>query len=71
MKFNLDSVLGITLALALTPAAPASADTNEWLKPSSGYWEEPYWSLGRLPASQDAVLFDNSGFKHLLSVKTR
>ena len=56
----------VLVAFAITTAALASrADTNEWLKPTSGYWEEPYWSLGRLPASQDAVLFDNSGFKAL------
>lgn len=65
MKFNLYGFLWVPVALALTPAAPASADTNEWLKPSSGYWEDPYWSLGRLPASQDAVLFENPGFKAL------
>ena len=54
------------VALASATTSPAlRADTNEWLKPVSGYWEEPYWSLGRLPTSQDAVLFDNPGFKAL------
>lgn len=68
MKFNLyiHILLWVPVGLALTTAAPAlQADTNEWLKPGSGYWEEPYWSLGRLPASEDAVLFENPGFKAL------
>ena len=46
-------------------AASAAGATNEWTKPTSGYWEEPYWSLERLPTNQDMVLFDNSGFKAL------
>ncbi len=58
--------LWVLVALASTTVSPAlRADTNEWLKPDSGYWEEPYWSLGRLPASQDVVLFENPGFKAL------
>ncbi|HVV01450.1 MAG TPA: hypothetical protein VHH88_08815 [Verrucomicrobiae bacterium] len=62
------SCLGYWVLTALTLATASlvsRADTNEWLKPSSGYWEEPYWSLGRLPANQDVVLFDTSGFKAL------
>ncbi|HET7624958.1 MAG TPA: hypothetical protein VFM25_06790 [Verrucomicrobiae bacterium] len=56
----------VLVVFGLTTASPASrADTNEWQKPTSGNWEEPYWSLGRLPTSQDVVLFDNSGFKSL------
>ena len=66
MGFRSCVPLWVLSALAFASASPASrADTNEWLKPDSGYWEGPYWSLGRLPASQDVVLFDSSGFKAL------
>lgn len=54
----------VVLALA-TVSLTSRAVTNEWLKPTSGYWEEPYWSLGRPPTNQDMVIFDNAGFKAL------
>ncbi len=45
--------------------APGSR-VNSWLKTSSGYWEEPYWSWGRLPAAdQPSIVFTNTGFKTL------
>jgi hypothetical protein len=45
----------------------AAGPTNEWIKPTSGYWEEPYWSLGRLPAmDQSLVALRNPGFKALV-----
>ena len=66
MDFHSKSFSSVLVVLALATASPASrADTNEWLKPDSGYWQEPYWSLGRLPTNQDVVLFGNSGFKAL------
>jgi hypothetical protein len=37
---------------------------NEWTKPTSGDWEEPYWSLG-LPNSSQTVEFTNAGWKAL------
>jgi hypothetical protein len=37
---------------------------NEWTKSTSGYWEEPYWSLG-LPNSSQTVAFTNAGWKAL------
>src|ERR1700716_3735534 len=36
----------------------AMGKTNSWIKGTSGYWEEPYWSLG-LPGTNQAVLFTN------------
>jgi hypothetical protein len=39
------------------------ADDNVWLKPSSGYWEEPQWSLGSLPGPGQSVLITNQGWK--------
>jgi len=39
---------------------------NIWTKPTSGNWEEPYWSLGELPSTNQAgVMFTNSGYKAL------
>jgi hypothetical protein len=66
MDFLASIRLSVLVVLALEAASPGSqAATNEWLKPGSGDWEEPYWSLGRLPRSEDVVLFHNSGFKAL------
>jgi len=40
--------------------------SNEWTKPTSGNWEESYWSLGRLPGmDQSLVTFSNPGWKAL------
>jgi hypothetical protein len=42
------------------------AQINSWTKTTSGYWEEPFWSLGVLPSStQSGVVLDNPGFKAL------
>jgi len=47
-------------------AAAAGAATNFWTKPTSGYWEESFWSLGDLPShAQAAIVFNNPGFKAL------
>jgi hypothetical protein len=43
---------------------PAAGQTNKWTKPSSGSWEETYWSLGQLPGiDQQLVAVDNYGWK--------
>jgi hypothetical protein len=48
------------------PAAGPGAATNFWTKPTSGYWEEPFWSVGDLPShAQPAIVFNNPGFKAL------
>lgn len=50
----------------LEPSTLAISLTNEWTKPTSGYWEETYWSLGQLPAmDQGLVAFRNPGWKAL------
>jgi hypothetical protein len=54
------------VVLSLFDAVSAvSQTTNEWTKPTSGYWEESYWSLGRLPLQQDTVAFRNPNWKAL------
>lgn len=42
-----------------------SGGTNEWLKSTSGNWEEPFWSLGPPSFTNSLVAFRNPGFKAL------
>jgi hypothetical protein len=51
--------------LVLSFGLPLSTlgQVNSWTKPSSGYWEEPYWSLGVLPTNGQDVAIDNEGWK--------
>src|SRR5258706_4826154 len=53
------SLFGAVRAVAQT------GPTNQWTKPTSGYWEESYWSLGGLPLAQDTVAFRNPNWKAL------
>jgi hypothetical protein len=63
MKMRICPVLMLSLGLQLPLAA---AETNSWTKTTSGFWEEPFWSLGVLPAfDQAAIQFNNPGFKAL------
>src|ERR1044071_6218511 len=60
--------VGILLSagLFIPSAIPSVGATNEWTKSTSGYWEEPFWSQGVLPAMNQAVVaFRNPGFKAL------
>jgi hypothetical protein len=41
------------------------AQANSWTKPTSGYWEEPYWSLGILPGTNQDIYLTNAGWKAL------
>jgi len=51
------------LAAIVTPQSRAQ---NSWTKPTSGYWEEPYWSAGHLPALADGpIYFTNANWKAL------
>jgi hypothetical protein len=53
--------------LATGEVVPTSGQTgggtNYWTKPNSGFWEEPYWSLGVLPNSSQAVEIANQNWK--------
>jgi hypothetical protein len=56
------------LAIFIKSTSPAFAanETNSWTKPTSGYWEEPYWSTGQLPSiTNGPILFTNPGWKAL------
>src|SRR5438128_1057304 len=38
--------------------------TNNWIKPTSGAWEEQTaWSLGQLPGAGQAIQLSNEGWK--------
>jgi len=52
-----------TILSTATGASPGG--TNEWLKPTSGYWEEAYWSLGPPSMDQDLIAFRNANWKAL------
>lgn len=43
----------------------AAGQTNSWTSPVSGYWEDPHWSLGILPGTNQTIFFTNSGWKAL------
>ena len=47
----------------VVPTSTQTTGTNYWTKPNSGFWEEPYWSLGVLPNSSQAVAIANQGWK--------
>jgi hypothetical protein len=36
---------------------------NAWTNAVSGNWEDPYWSLGTLPGTNQAILLTNAGWK--------
>src|SRR6185295_3869655 len=42
---------------------PPISGTNYWTKPTSGNWDEPFWSLGVLPNASQSVAIANSGWK--------
>src|SRR5438477_9618942 len=58
--------LFLTFLLCINTVSGQTGGTNSWIKPSSGFWEEPYWSLGQLPNhDQPGVAFNNPGWKAL------
>ena len=57
--------LFVFLCAAHTPSVEAQdSSTNSWTKPTSGLWEEPFWSSGGLPApGQKLIAITNAGSK--------
>src|SRR5688572_1274177 len=49
--------------LVLTLTANGASEPNSWTKPSSGNWEEPFWSLGVLPGPDQPIMITNAGWK--------
>jgi hypothetical protein len=60
---SFESARSIVPIILLLLTLPASAQVNSWTKPTSGNWEEPYWSLGVPPAFDHRVMLTNAGWK--------
>ena len=56
---------GPVLLLFFCTQSGVFGDTNAWIKPTSGYWEEnpTNWSLGALPDQSQSIYITNTGFK--------
>jgi hypothetical protein len=67
VAFGQSSFLAVGDGGLIVQSSPVfDSSVNSWTKPTSGYWEEPFWSLGRLPAAdQTHIVFTNSGWKAL------
>jgi hypothetical protein len=64
-KGSVSGCLFLTFFLSLV-AVSGQTGTNFWTKTSSGYWEEPFWSLGQMPNHDQAgVALNNPGWKAL------
>ncbi|MGN6554345.1 MAG: hypothetical protein ACTHLW_11570 [Verrucomicrobiota bacterium] len=46
--------------------ADAAAQENSWTRSSSGNWEEPFWSLGILPGTNQSISLTNAGWKAVM-----
>jgi len=56
----------VVLCFCVQSGYAPDASVDAWTKPTSGYWEEPYWSLARLPAADEGLIdFTNAGWKAL------
>jgi hypothetical protein len=53
------------LAVILLSLLRSHAVDNVWTNATSGYWENPNWSLGILPGPGQNIYFTNSGWKAL------
>src|SRR5436190_19386587 len=61
-----------SLFILLLLITSGHGQVNSWTKPTSGNWEEPFWSAGTLPNSTQNIFFTNAGWKALaLSPTTR
>ena len=57
-------VVGWVAFSTLLMAVSSRAETNSWVKSTSGNWDEPgSWKLGILPASSQSVAITNAGEK--------
>ena len=53
----------VMFAMSLSLVFSSNAQTNSWLSPASGNWEDSSWSLGQLPGPGQTILLTNAGFK--------
>jgi hypothetical protein len=59
--FRFSSLLILLLAIS----GRVYGEVNSWTKPTSGNWEEPFWSAGSLPSLTSDAMFTNAGWKAL------
>jgi hypothetical protein len=71
-RFRLPLHISFLLWSCLWPGA-SLGQVNSWTKPTSGVWEEPWWSLGGLPSGgQSAIMITNAGYKAVaVGISTR
>src|SRR5262249_12811679 len=55
----------VLCCLIVQSSYASECNQNSWTKPTSGYWEEGYWSCGHLPYPDDVVSFANNGWTAL------
>src|SRR3954469_18028523 len=56
-------VLFMLFLFVITDSASGQSGTaNSWTKPSSDFWEQPFWSLG-VPNSSQSVFITNQNWK--------
>jgi hypothetical protein len=65
MKNRFAILCVVAAIIFISGRANILAQTNSWTNSASGNWEDPYWSLGVLPGTNQTVLFTNSGVKVL------
>jgi hypothetical protein len=65
MKTRLALLWCLTGILFLGNFTSSGAQTNSWTNSVSGNWEDPNWSLGILPGTNQTVLLTNEGSKTL------
>jgi hypothetical protein len=61
--YSIRAFIVLSAVLIMTTALSLAQPINSWTKPTSGNWEEPFWSLGRLPMAGDRVMLNNPGWK--------
>ena len=65
MNVFVRAVLAATVITVFGFSSSPAQQVNSWTKPTSGYWEELYWSLGVRPAFDHSIMFTNEGWKAL------
>src|SRR3954462_9368658 len=65
MPVSLGVLFRVILAFSFLPNL-SLAESNSWTNSAGGKWEEPYWSLGTLPASTHSIFLTNQGSRELM-----
>lgn len=65
VAMNTRSAVYLTGVLLFHLPALVFAQANSWTNATSGNWEDPYWSLGALPGTNQDIMLTNAGWKAL------